>query len=287
MVYHWEVPTLQTALADRRRSVLVRQSHLGEFDDPAPRPPLPTDPVLRWARWAFLPASSVMRVATDDPVISLTYDDGPEPDQTGGVLDVLAERNVRATFFVLSDRAEEHPEVVRRMLAEGHEVGLHGIDHTDLTTVPDREAVRRIRVSRQRLEAITGRPVRLYRPTYGALALGPLLAVRALGLEVVIWTVWARDWFDAPAAEVAQRAVAGLHPGAVVLLHDTTDDAQALEAGPAPTFSRAEVTRLVLDGMRAGGYSSVPTGELLRRYPAVRSLTARRPRLPWSAPPAE
>jgi peptidoglycan/xylan/chitin deacetylase (PgdA/CDA1 family) len=272
------VPEL-TFASSAGRTVLVRQSHLGEFDDPWPRPQPPDDPVMRWGRWALLPASSVMRAVTDQRVASLTYDDGPSPEQTGEVLDALAERGARATFFVLSERAEEHPQVIRRILAEGHEVGLHGIDHVRMTDLSQLEALRRIRTARQRVEAITGRPIRLYRPTYGALGVFTLLAARSLGLEVVIWTAWARDWSDAPAAELAGRVIGALHPGAIVLLHDTTNDAQALEDGPAPRFSRGEVTRLILAGMADAGYTSITTGDLLRRYPAVRSVTAQRPRL--------
>jgi peptidoglycan/xylan/chitin deacetylase (PgdA/CDA1 family) len=264
--------------------LLVRQAHLGDFADPAPRPAFPVDPVMRWGRWGLLPMSSLMRVQTDDRVCTLTYDDGPEPKETTGVLDVLAERGVRATFFVLSERAEAHPEIVDRMLREGHEVGLHGIDHARLTEVPGREALRRIRLAKRRVEAITGRPLTYYRPTYGAIGMTALAGVRALGMEVMIWSAWAQDWFDAPAREVADRAVAALHPGAIVLLHDTTDDAQALDSGPAPTFSRAEVAEHLLDGVVAAGYQVLPAAELLRRYPAVRSVTVERPRLPFRRP---
>jgi peptidoglycan/xylan/chitin deacetylase (PgdA/CDA1 family) len=234
--------------------------------------------VLRWGRWALLPLSSAVRVDTDQPLVALTYDDGPSPEHTPGVLDELARRGVRATFFVLTDCAQAHPELVRRMLAEGHEVGLHGIDHTRLTTLPGREAARRIRDGRRRLEQVTGRPVTLYRPTYGAQRMVQFAAARMLGLDVVIWTVWAVDWEDAPAQAVADRAVGALHPGAIVLLHDTTDDTRE-EDTPRPTFSRAEVTRRILDGMVERGYHGIPAGELLARYPAVRAITTQRPRL--------
>lgn len=280
MVYEWAMTSLASGPA-ARRPLLVRQGHLGDFEAPAPRPPFPADPLLKWGRWGLLPVSSLMRVQTDDRVIALTYDDGPEPTETVGVLDVLAERGVRATFFVLSDRAQAHPEIIDRMVREGHEVGVHGIDHARLTDVSGREAARRIRTAKERIEAITGRPARYYRPTYGAISPTALVAARLLGMEVMIWSAWARDWSDAPASEVAGRAVNALHPGAVVLLHDTTDDAQAQESGPSPTFSRADVARQILDGAEAAGYLVLPAGELFGRYPAVRAVTVVRPRLPF------
>jgi peptidoglycan-N-acetylglucosamine deacetylase len=265
------------------RTALVRQSAIGEFADPAPRPALDRDPVLHWAKWGLLPLSSVMRVQTHDPVVALTYDDGPEPTETLDLLDVLAERGVRATFFVLSDRVEAHPEIVARMLREGHEIELHGIDHTDLTTVPPQEALRRLRTAKQRIEAVTRQRIRYYRPTYGRVNVPTFTGARVLGMDVVIWSAWAQDWYDAPAAEVADRAVRALHPGAIVLLHDTTDPAQSTDPRPSPTFSRAEVARRILDGVDAGGFRTMPVGELLRRYPAVRSLTVQRPKVPGPA----
>jgi peptidoglycan/xylan/chitin deacetylase (PgdA/CDA1 family) len=257
------------------RARLVRESQLGDNEAPEPRPLPEPDAVLRWGRPLLLPLSSAMRVDTPDRVVALTYDDGPNPAQTPGVLDALARHDARATFFVLTDRAERHPDLVREMLARGHEVGLHGIDHARLTSLPGREAASRVREGKRRLEAVTGRPVRLYRPTYGAQGLLQYLATRRLGMDVVIWTAWARDWADGPAAEVADRAVGALHPGAVVLLHDTTDDTRE-EDLPRPTFSREEVTELILEGAEQKGFGVLPAGELLARYPAVRAVTTQR-----------
>jgi peptidoglycan/xylan/chitin deacetylase (PgdA/CDA1 family) len=230
-----------------------------------------------------MPLSSIMRVQTEDRVAALTYDDGPEPSETLDLLDVLAERGHHATFFVLSDRAETHREIIERMLREGHEVALHGIDHTNLTTVSGREAIRRIRRAKRTIEAITRRPIRYYRPTYGAVGIPALIGARLLGMDVVIWSAWARDWLDAPPQQIADRAIRALHPGAILLLHDTTDPAQSsaelTDSLARPTFSRADVARRVLDGADEAGFRTMPVGELLRAYPAVRTLTVQRPHL--------
>jgi len=136
------------AKAASQRAVLVRQSQLGDHEQPAPRPELSQPTPLRLAQPLLLPLSSAMRAITTDRVISLTYDDGPNAEQTVDVLDALAEQDAKATFFVLTDRAREHPEIVRRILDEGHQVGLHGLDHARLTDVGGREAVRRIRAGK-------------------------------------------------------------------------------------------------------------------------------------------
>jgi peptidoglycan/xylan/chitin deacetylase (PgdA/CDA1 family) len=256
------------------RPVLVRRGYVCDYEvgeRPLPAP----DALLRRSRPGLLPLSSVACVATDERVVALTYDDGPDPEQTPGVLDALAEAGARATFFVLMDRAASHPELIRRILADGHEIGLHGEDHTRLTTLPVRESLRRIRRGKRRLEELTGQPVTLFRPPYGAQTLAQAVGTRATGLEVVLWTAWARDWEEAPAIDIAARSLAALHTGGFLLLHDATGDL-APPPGPAPTFDRGEVTRRLLAGMAGSGWTSDGVGTLLGRYPAVRTFWAAR-----------
>jgi peptidoglycan-N-acetylglucosamine deacetylase len=267
-------------------TLLVRERDLGDHADPGPRDLSHALPLPTWAQPVLLALSSVMRVRTDERLLALTYDDGPRPEHTGPILGELAARDVRATFFVLTDRAEESPAMIRQMLDAGHEVALHGIDHTRLTEVSWLRAARRVREGKRRLERVTGAPVTMYRPTYGAQGLAQFLTARLLGMQVVYWTAWAQDWFDDTAEAVAARAVRARHPGAVLLLHDTTDDTPVDSAGDAPgaapsrgrpTFSRGEVTARVLDALLADGYRVVPVGELISRHPVVRAVTTQRP----------
>jgi peptidoglycan/xylan/chitin deacetylase (PgdA/CDA1 family) len=253
-------------------AVLVRRGYVCEFEAgerPRPEP----DRVLRWGRPALLPLSSVACVATEQRVVALTYDDGPDPENTPAVLDALAAFGATATFFVLADRAEEHPELLRRIVAEGHDVGLHGEDHTRLSTLPAREALARIRRGRRRLADVLGRPVTLYRPAYGAQGLAQAVGTRASGLEVVLWTAWSRDWEAGTADEVATRALDAVHPGAFLLMHDATGDLEATD-GPPPAFDRGEVSRLLLAGLRDAGYATAPVSSMLATYPAVRTVWA-------------
>jgi len=254
--------------------LLVRQRDLGSHDEPGPDRVPPSRGLLRWGRPALLPLSSVVRAETGGTrVLGLTYDDGPHPEETPELLDELDARGVRASFFVLAKRAEEAPELVARMLAAGHDVGLHGVDHRRLSGLGPRKVRRILTEGRDRLRAVTGTPVRLYRPTYGAESVAQHVAATRLGMEVVNWSAWARDWLDAPADVVAGRALAARHPGAILLLHDTTDDTEL-----RPTFSRVEVLRLLLDGLAADGYSVLPVSDLLARHRAVRAMTVRRGR---------
>jgi peptidoglycan/xylan/chitin deacetylase (PgdA/CDA1 family) len=256
------------------RAVLVRRGYVCDYEvgeRPLPEP----DTLLRRGRAGLLPLSSVVCVATDERVVALTYDDGPDPEHTPGVLDALAAAGVSATFFVLVDRAAEQPELLRRIIADGHEIGLHGEDHTRLTTLPVREALRRIRRGKRRLEELTGQSVKLFRPAYGAQTAAQAVGIRASGLEIVLWTAWARDWEEAPAADVAARSFAALHTGGFLLLHDAMGDLVP-PPGPGPTFDRGEVTRRLLADMAGSGWTSDSISALTSRYPVVRTFWAAR-----------
>jgi peptidoglycan-N-acetylglucosamine deacetylase len=283
-------PILSVAAVARRRpfldlsATLVRRGYVCEYET-GERPLPGQDRVLRLGRPAFLPLSTIACVRTGESVVGLTYDDGPDPEFTPGILDALAAHGARATFFVLVESAERNRQLITRILAEGHEVGLHGIDHTRLSPLPLRRAAALIRDGKQRLEQVAGRRITLFRPTYGAQTLQQYVATRALGLEVVIWSSWARDWDGSPADVIAGRAVRALHHGGFLLLHDASGD--GVGAGPvtevgaacgAPdaAVDRVRATELMLAGMQERGYRSEPVSQLLSRFPAVRTVWAER-----------
>jgi peptidoglycan/xylan/chitin deacetylase (PgdA/CDA1 family) len=134
------------------------------------------------------PVGSLRGVRATQPIVALTFDDGPEAAGTPGVLAALGDAGARATFFLLVERAEAAPELARAIVAQGHEVGLHGIDHARLTGLPPAQVARRLHEGRRRLEAVVARPVRFFRPPYGSQSLRTYLAARRAGLEVVVWT---------------------------------------------------------------------------------------------------
>lgn len=218
--------------------------------------------VRRATDGALAPVGSVRGARTDEPVLALTYDDGPEPGGTEPVLAALAEAGVRATFFVLVERAEAYPELIRRTVGAGHEVALHGIDHSRLTELPLPQVRRLLADGKARLERLTGEPIRLFRPAYGSQTVRTYLAARRAGLDVVVWGPTAEDWRDGPAEEVAGRALAGAGPGEIMLLHDGFEVPPG-DRTPRPTFDRGEVTRALLAGLRDGGYAVTSVGGLL------------------------
>jgi peptidoglycan/xylan/chitin deacetylase (PgdA/CDA1 family) len=229
---------------------------------------------LRMAAPVLMPATALASVITAEPVLALTYDDGPDDVHTNAVLDALGETAVNATFFVLSEQVRRHPALVRRMVAEGHEVGLHGVDHKRLSAVPLRAALAELKDARALVEDAAGRPVTLYRPAYGAQTVGQLLGARALGLEVVMWTAWAEDWLDDPTTDLVERALAACHPGAILLLHDAPYGVRPGADGVTrvPGFSRGELTRRLVGGLVSQGYELLTVTRLRDRAPAARTL---------------
>lgn len=216
-------------------------------------------------------------VDTADRVIALTYDDGPHPEHTPGILDALASHQVSATFFVMTQSARAHPGVVARILDEGHSIGLHGSDHRSLLSMGTREAVRVVADARDELQQITGSPVTLYRPPYGHHTLRQASAIRRLGLEVLLWSSDALDWIDRPVEDIVQRAADTVFPGAVLLMHDDRADPELLGEGETlPEFNKALVTRRLLERLAELDLAVDPVEDLLVRYRPVISVSRER-----------
>ncbi|MGH8929532.1 MAG: polysaccharide deacetylase family protein [Egibacteraceae bacterium] len=216
----------------------------------------------RVADWLLTPVGSIGGVRTLDRTVALTFDDGPHPEMTARVLDVLARQHVLATFFLLVESAEAHPEIVRRMVTEGHEVGLHGIDHTALTTLPMGEVRRRLRQGRRRLEAVTGTTVRWFRPAYGAQSLRIYLEVRRAGMDVVVWSANPKDYAYSDAAEVAARTTRLVRPGGIILLHDANGEAAGNGFSP-PRIDCAATVNALLEGLESQAYDVTTVSKLL------------------------
>jgi len=210
------------------------------------------------------PAMGSVNGGQDEDRICLTLDDGPDPRVTPAILDVLAAQAARCTFFLLTDQARGHPELARRIVAEGHEVALHGKDHRPMTGLPAREVTRYLSDARHELEDIVGRPVDLYRPPYGAQSPRSYLGARRAGLEVVVWSSDAADWVDRPGEQVVLDALRGATPGAVLLFHERLEP-HPTRGAPVTGFDRVAVVEGILHGVRRRGLTPTPVGELARR----------------------
>ena len=189
--------------------------------------------------------TSTTCVETSRPLVALTFDDGPDPRLTPQVLDVLRERRAPATVLLVADRVRRRPELARRVVAEGHEVGLHGDTHVDLRGVPLSQQLRALRRGRRDVEATLGVPVRWFRPPYGKQEPETVVASRVNRMQPLMWSTSAHDWQDDPIEEQLAHAAAGVRPGSIVLLHDGT--ARIADPPPPPPRTQPELLERLLD----------------------------------------
>ena len=189
--------------------------------------------------------------AADKPLIGLTFDDGPSPERTGFVLDVLKQKNVKATFFIQGSNAQRYPDLVRRIKAEGHVIGNHSWDHPDFTSISQAEQKEQIDLTNVAIETITGESPRLLRFPYGnstSYASGYLGTIGMSGGVLWRWDVGNPGDFECPGAAGVQKFVmAEAAPGAIILLHDAED----VLSCPASQWTYLART---IDALRAKGY---------------------------------
>ncbi len=153
--------------------------------------------------------------------MAVTFDDGPHPEGTPAVLEVLAAASARATFFVIGEQVERRPELVARIVAEGHSVALHGYRHRLQLRLTPAQVSEDLRRGAEAIEDATGTPPAWHRPPYGIYSPAGLRAVRQAGLSPLLWSRWGKDWrrLTTP-GRIVRRTTQGVIGGDVILLHD-------------------------------------------------------------------
>lgn len=205
---------------------------------------------------------SVHRLEHEDGV-AFTFDDGPDPAFTPRILEVLAEHGARATFFVVGCRAEQHPELVKRIVAEGHAVGSHSYSHAH-TFHFGSPARQRADVERgiAALHAVTGTPPRLFRPPQGLRT--PLLRDALAAHPELVCVTWTERGLDAM-GRAASRIVARLRPavraGAILTLHDGTGFGGAKDRSPTVAALRELLALARERGLRCVSLAALETSQ--------------------------
>lgn len=164
---------------------------------------------------------------TEEKRLYLTFDAGFENGNTEKILDALKKHNVKATFFLVGNYFETQPELVKRMVAEGHTVGNHTYSHPDMSKISNEESFRaELQKNETAYREITGQDMKkIYRPPQGKFCRGNLEMANAMGYKTVFWSLAYVDWYenDQPTKEEAfGKLLPRIHPGAVVLLHSTS-----------------------------------------------------------------
>lgn len=195
------------------------------------------------------------REKTDRKEVYLTFDDGPHPPETERVLDVLRERGAKATFFLIGSKVSGNEAVLRRMLEEGHALGLHTYSHAGtFPLLSFDKMLADVNEGKRAVESVAGKKISLFRPPFGVTNPTISKVIRTLGLHTVGWDVRSFDTMFCKSSEhsckqsgydwyvpVVERIMKQVRPGSVILLHDRLDGA-------------SELLALLLDSLAASGY---------------------------------
>ncbi|HXC23367.1 MAG TPA: polysaccharide deacetylase family protein [Solirubrobacteraceae bacterium] len=155
---------------------------------------------------------------------ALTFDDGPHAQGTPAVLDVLAERGTRATFFLVGEQVLRNPALGAEIVAGGHSIGLHCHRHRNLLRLAPWQVREDVSRAQAAIEDATGVSPALYRPPYGILNASALRLARRAGRRTLLWSHWGCDWQARATPEsIATRVTAGVGEGSILLLHDADD----------------------------------------------------------------
>jgi peptidoglycan/xylan/chitin deacetylase (PgdA/CDA1 family) len=175
--------------------------------------------------------------------VALTFDDGPHPEGTPAVLEMLRQRGATATFFLIGEQVQRYRSLIGEIVAEGHQTAIHGYRHHNQMRLSPRALASDLDRASELIGEAGGRAPTLYRPPYGIFTLAGLAKVRSRGLRPLLWSRWGRDWrADRTPETIAAQATAGLGPGDVILLHDAD-----WYSSPGSHRNTAAATPLILD----------------------------------------
>ena len=190
-------------------------------------------------------------------MVALTFDDGPNKKYTEKLLDGLQERGVKATFFLMGECLEGNEELVRRMSEEGHLIGVHCMQHTQLTKIAVKDAVSDLRETKDQLEEVleTGKngqsKIEYVRPPFGSWNGKLDEAVRTeLAMEPVFWDVDSLDWELQNTEKIVRKVIGQVEDGDIILMHDEFE-------------TSVEATFRIIDNLMAKGYTFVTVNELM------------------------
>jgi peptidoglycan/xylan/chitin deacetylase (PgdA/CDA1 family) len=201
--------------------------------------------------WSTFFRPVLIRGPRDGKRIALTFDDGPSDGFTPHVLDILREHQVPATFFLCGKNVEQHPGLLRRIVAEGHAVGNHTYSHPFMYFKSRRRMAEEIDRTQEAIEQVAGFRPKVFRPPYGARWFGLVPTLRERGLHMVLWSATGYDWKkDVPG--IVAATLRELQPGAVILLHDGRDTYPASEIDRSRTVAALPA---IIAAARERGYT--------------------------------
>lgn len=200
------------------------------------------------------------RGSEDLQYVALTFDDGPHPQFTAAILDILQKRQVSATFFVVGRHVDQHPDIVRRMLDEGHEVGSHTYSHLNMLRAGEHTTTSQLARTEEALKGAADFTPRLFRPPRGLYNSTVLQVAHDRGYTMALWSLSSQDWLGTSPGRMVRSVTAGTSGGEILLFHDSGD---FFTAAGADRSNTVEALGPIIDNLRDEGYEFVTVTELM------------------------
>ncbi|KMK75141.1 polysaccharide deacetylase family protein [Alkalihalobacillus pseudalcaliphilus] len=188
--------------------------------------------------------------------IALTFDDGPDTYYTPLILDILKEKGVHATFFVVGKQVQKHPDILKRIVEEGHGIGNHTFNHPNLTKTWSEQVQLEIEKTQSLIQDTVGRKPSLIRPPYGAFTKADIGLFNDKGLVNVMWSVDTLDWSGLPAEDILETVLTNAFPGSIVLQHNFQAEEHQLDGS-------LEALPQMIDELKKRGYTFVTVQTLM------------------------
>jgi peptidoglycan-N-acetylglucosamine deacetylase len=178
----------------------------------------------------LFPDTFFLKGKTNSYNICLTFDDGPDALYTPQILDILRKYNVPATFFLIGNKIIQYPEVVKRIIAEGHIIANHTWSHPDLTKITKEELIAETKLTEDILKDITALRTALIRPPEGAVSENVINSLQELSYKVIFWSVDSRDWLDRDIDQILINTLPDINKDSIILFHSAGGKGQSLDA---------------------------------------------------------
>ena len=208
----------------------------------------------------FVRKGTLYRAKVPEKIVALTFDDGPSPEWTPKILDELKEAQIKATFFMLGDHVQRYPEIARRVVAEGHEIGNHTYDHHVLLYYKKDELEKEIKEAEKTINNVTGRTTRYFRPPKAWLSSREKRKIEEMGYKIVLWSLNSKDWVTFHDKQITAYILKRIQPGDIILFHDSGGVFTA-EGGNRKQTVKA-ISRLAKK-LKEKGYRFVTISELM------------------------
>lgn len=192
--------------------------------------------------------------------VALTFDDGPDPVYTPLILDILKDYDIKASFFLLGKHVEKYPEIARRIVKEGHDIGNHTYSHRSLVPLSPRKTELEIIRAEDAIEAATGLRPYLFRPPRGIYSAFAREFLREHQYSIVLWSLSTKDWVELSAKDLVGNVLKKAHAGDIVLFHDSGN---IFSTAGGNRINTVKALPQIIEGLQVQGYSIVPVSDLL------------------------